>query len=454
MMDASSESLPTFEGYETLEKMGEGGMCAVYRVRGPEGEVAIKMLVDASRTAAERFAAEAQMLMGIRHPNVLVVHSLNDQAQPPWIVMELLAGLDLEETRVAEGPIGPEQAARWFADLASGLAAVHSHGVRHRDLKPANIMLGHDGIPRLIDFGIARQTNAAHVTRQGFVLGTASYLPPEIFLDDNSRDIQDSEVADVYALGQSLCEVLTGEPVHPRASTGNDATILVRIMKDKVESECLDPRKWRPQVPEGLALIVRRATAQEPEERTQTAAAFEKELRDWMAARRTAEVAPLSTLKGHDLPLPPTSRPIQQPPPAPRPTAPPTRNTQSATQAPVSRVAVGGAGAAGFMGIGGVAAACVLLFVVGLAGLWAFAPGPDMARVAQVLDGQRGPVAACRSGEKGDVMVEVRSARGGVSAQAVGGSAKDGVRKCVAKALSDGDWPPGSWTVRVPVELR
>lgn len=464
-----SEPLPTFDGYETLEKLGEGGMCAVYRVNGPQGEVAIKLLLDKTKTAAERFATEAEMLMALEHPNVLRVFALHEEAQPPWIVMELLAGKDLEETRVDMGPIGPEQAAMWFADLANGLSAVHAQGVRHRDLKPANIMLGHDGVPRLIDFGIARQTNAAHVTRQGFVLGTASYLPPEIFLDDNSREIQDSESADVYALGQSLCEMLTGESVHPRQATGNDATILVRIMKDKVENPCLDPRRWRPQVPEGLAMVVRRATAQDPEDRIPTAAALEKELRDWLVARRTAEVAPLSTLKG-DLPAPPSATP---PPadrdsergatPAPAPTSPRggragdrpvVRPTSSGTVAPVARVAMGGAGAAGFLGIGGILATCLVLGLVGLGVLYAYSPAVDSAAVSKVVAGHRNAVAACRSGEKGDVRVRVRSVGGKVSTKAVGGSAKESVRSCIASAMEEGAWPPGTWTVTVPVELR
>ncbi len=468
-----SEPLATFAGYETLEKLGEGGICAVYRVTGPvkgkHGEVAIKRLLDQTKTAAERFAAEAEMLMALDHPNVLRVYELHDEDSPPWIVMELLAGKDLEETRVEMGPIGPEQAARWFADLANGLAAVHAQGVRHRDIKPANIMLGHDGVPRLIDFGIARQTNAAHVTRQGFVLGTASYLPPEIFLDDNSRDIQDSESADVYALGQSLCEVLTGESVHPRQATGNDATILVRIMKDKVESECLDPRRWRSQVPEGLAMIVRRATAQDPEERTPTASAFEKELRDWLVARRTAEVAPLSTLKG-ELPAPPTPAPglrRNETGAAPRPSTgtiqprggrasatPAPAPTSSGTVAPVARVATGAAGAAGFLGIGGIVAVCLVVAVAGAALLGAYSPALDRDALSAVVAGQRNAVAVCRAGEKGDVLVEVSSVAGKVRTKALKGSAKESVRSCIAEAMVDGAWPPGTWTILVPVELR
>jgi len=463
-----TDSLPTFDGYETLEKLGEGGMCAVYRVKGPEGEVAAKLLLDTTKTAAERFATEAEMLMALDHPNVLRVYAIREDASPPWIVMELLAGKDLEETRVDMGPVGPEQAAMWFADLANGLSAVHEQGVRHRDLKPANIMLGHDGVPRLIDFGIARQTNAAHVTRQGFVLGTASYLPPEIFLDDNSRDIQDSESADVYALGQSLCEILTGESVHPRQATGNDATILVRIMKDKVESECLDPRRWRAQVPEGLAMVVRRATAQDPDDRTPTAAAFEKDLRGWIVARRTAEVAPLSTLKG-ELPAPPSTKPIDRraaratPGPAPAPVQPRggrngdrpvPRADSSGAVGTGARVATGAAGAAGFLGVGAIIATCLLLAALGVGGLYAYSPAVDAVAIDAVVQGQRNAVASCRGGEKGDVTVRVASTQGKVTAKAVGGSAKESVRTCIASVMVDGAWPDGTWTVTVPIELR
>ncbi|MEQ1506987.1 MAG: serine/threonine-protein kinase, partial [Myxococcota bacterium] len=291
--------LPTFAGWDTVEKLGEGGMCEVYRAR-PAGEAgperAIKVLMDRSSTATRRFVDEAALLQRIDHPNVVKVHAIDAAARPPWLVMDLLGGRDLEETIKVDGAMDPERAARMFADLASGLAAVHAAGVRHRDIKPANLRLGTDGVPRLIDFGIARDAGAERQTRAGFVVGTASYLPPEVFSDDDPHAAQDSEAADVYALGQTLCEVLCGRVQHGHATEGGtEASLLVRIMRDKLDREYLDPRDRGVPVPEALARIVQRATTREAADRTPSAAAFEQQLRGFLAGRASiATVAPVT----------------------------------------------------------------------------------------------------------------------------------------------------------------
>src|SRR5687767_8847239 len=117
----STSTLPRFDGWETLEKLGEGGMCEVYRVRPANGaagpERAIKVLMDRSDTAIRRFTDEGVLLQRILHPNVVRVHAINGEARPPWLVMDLLAGRDLEETIEVEGAMDPERAAPMFADL-------------------------------------------------------------------------------------------------------------------------------------------------------------------------------------------------------------------------------------------------------------------------------------------------------------------------------------------------
>jgi len=477
------ESLPTFAGFETLEKLGQGGMCEVYRVKSADGERAIKVLTDLTKGMVERFAAEARLLQDIDHANVLKVHALHDEAKPPWIEMELLAGKDLEENRRDEGPVGPERAARWFADLAGGLAEVHAHGVRHRDIKPANIMLGQDGVPRLIDFGIARQTNTAHVTRQGFVVGTASYLPPEIFFDDNSRDIQDSEVADVYALGQTLCEVLTGESVHPRGQAGGDAAVLVRIMKDKVERPHLDPREWLASCPDGLAEVVVRATKQEPEERLASATDLQQALRDWLSSRQVAEEAPITNLRPDQLPAPPvTPEPAQRWEEVHQPTtgssgrtgrpggsaarstsgsqsgSAPRRAQRTATPAPagrVGRVATGAAGVGGLMGIGVVALASTVLAAIGVWALYAYAPSPvPVDGIQEVLQAQVVDLAACQEKATGELVnVSLTSTKGQVAAVKASGKVDNSVWRCMEQVLEDGAWPAGDWKVTTPLQL-
>lgn len=288
-------------------------MCAVYRVTSeadPTVERAVKVLLDDDPAMEARFIAEAELLASLDHPNLIDVFELHradpDQDQPAWIVMELLGGRDLEELRDDAEALSPDQVARWFADVAQGLQRVHERGIVHRDIKPSNLMLGHDGSPRLIDFGIARQTSSAHQTRAGVVVGTASYLAPEMFLESTNSHLQDDPRSDVYGLGQTLCELLIRKPIHePAEHRGPDR--LIKIMRDKISRPHLDPRQWDPSVPKGLAQVVIDATRQEPSERITTAAGLEQRLRAYLAERAGAGVtAPVNRVNSASLPPPPT----------------------------------------------------------------------------------------------------------------------------------------------------
>lgn len=384
-MDPLDPALPSFEGWTTIEKLGEGGMCSVYRARAPDGtERAVKVLTETTPVSIRRFIDEAALLQRIDHPNVVRVHALAKDDRPPWLVMDLLAGRDLDETMRLEGRMDPERAARMFADLASGLAAVHAAGVRHRDLKPANIRLGTDGVARLIDFGIARDASSTRKTRQGFVVGTASYLPPEIFSDDDRGDnIQDTEPADVYALGQTLCEVLAGLPIHD-SRQGTAAGLMVRVMRDKLEREYLDPRDLGAKIPEDLGAIVRHATMREPELRTPTARAFEEELRQWLQNRQAAAmVAPVTRVDLQSIEVPPHDpgrvweASASLPPTSPRslPPAKPARGS--------GVWAVGAVGAMGMAGIGLVVVGLIVLVIAGVAALIVFRPRLSEAESAE-----------------------------------------------------------------------
>jgi serine/threonine-protein kinase len=452
--------LPRFEGWETIEKLGEGGMCVVYRGRplGADGgpERAIKVLNDTSAVSIRRFVDEAALLQRIDHPNVVRVHALAAEARPPWLVMDLLAGRDLEETMKLEGRMDPERAARLFADLASGLAAVHAAGVRHRDIKPANIRLGSDGVARLIDFGIARDAKSARRTRQGFVVGTASYLPPEIFSDEDRGDnLQDTETADVYALGQTLCEILVGAPIHD-THAGTAAGLMVRVMKDKLEREHLDPRDLGAKVPDDLCEIVRRATAREPEVRTATARQLEDELRAWLQTRNSAAmVAPVTRVDLADVPVP-------TPPPAPRRSLPPP--VPSPPTIPPQRrgpgvVAMGAVGAMGMAGVGLVVLGLVILLALGVGALVAFRPTPPPPDprdgVLQAVDQLQGSLAGCHQGT-GSMTLSLTVSAGKVSSLSMVKSTVDRrAERCVERILSTATYPAGDpVTVEVPVVFR
>lgn len=354
-------------------------MCAVYRVQREGEERAIKVLLDTGKR--DRFVAEARILMSLDHPNVIEVQELVE-GDPCFLVMDLLGGRDLEHHRDDGEKTSPEQAARWIADVASGLAAVHEAGLVHRDLKPSNLMLGSDGVVRLIDFGIAHDLRLDHRTAQNVLMGTATYLAPEMFITANPRALQDLPTADVFALGQTLCELLIGRAVH--ATSDEDGVSMARLMAEKLARESLDPREWL-EVPQGLAAIVMRATAADPDERTPTAAVLESELRAWLADRAQSETAPVSQLETvSNLPTLPDA---------------PVRGTRGR---PWKKL-----GAAGAVVVAHAAVLAVTVAI--LAGLWVLRPRPDHGLARQIAADPRVPNCVRRP-----VRFEVRATTDGI----------------------------------------
>lgn len=414
------EPLPSFGPWRAVEKLGEGGVCVVWHVRNEEdgSEGAIKVLADATADNVERFVREAQMLMEIDHPNILGVRSVAADARPPWYLMELLRGVDLDALR-AKGPVSPWHAASLIAQVADGLALVHGLGIRHRDIKPANIVIDARGIPKLIDFGIARRVQDTHQTTDGMVVGTAAYLAPEVWEADDPHAVQDTEASDVYALGQTLCELLIGRPIYER-SGGN--TALGKILRDKLEREALDPRDWNPEVPEALAAVVRDATRREPGERIATAEALRLRLEGW-----------------------------DVPPPRPVPTGPPT--------APIRRPSAAGA-MAWRAGAGLIAIALLFLGTLGgLIALWQGRPRPpgpaDPRAVGAALIAQAGALRPCASGRPATVTATwVVSGGRTWHSRADSTTADAATTTCVLRALDGLTWPRGTLAVTAPIELR
>ncbi len=410
------QDAPTFGPWKALAKLGEGGVCAVWRVRheltGEEG--AVKVLVDESAENVARFVDEAELLMQIAHPNVLAVHQVEPEARPPWLLMDLLNGEDLDRL-IEKGPVAPRRAARLIADVADGLASVHALGIRHRDIKPGNIMIDGDGNPKLIDFGIARRIHDTRRTQAGMVVGTAAYLPPEVWGGDDPHGAQDTQAADVYALGQTLCELLIGQAIYDREG---DTTLLVTILRDKLDRDALDPRGWVPDVPAGLASIVALATAQDPKQRLATADALRTRLEAWLDGELT---------------------------PAPEPVA-----------------TSGGASSTAAMTAGASVLAMGLIFAVTLAGvvaLWVWRPTPtvqaDPAAIRAAVDAQAAALAPCARGKGGTVTATWVVHDGATfHARADASTVDPTATACVLAAVQGMTWPPGTLAVTLPIELR
>jgi len=230
--------------YELKEILGAGGMGFVYlaKQRGLSREVAVKMLY-AERTRdrrnVRRFRREAIALAGIDHPNVVRVLEYGDGGgDTPYIVMEKVKGLPLDDIIGAIGRFPPRHAVHIAAQLADALAAAHDAGVVHRDLKPANIQIHAHGTElqaRILDFGLAllaegldeSGTGGGRLTRQGMIFGTPEYMSPEQ-IKGRTADSR----CDLYSLGIVLYELLTGNP--PFIGVTNAAVLGMHIEDDHV----------------------------------------------------------------------------------------------------------------------------------------------------------------------------------------------------------------------------
>ena len=220
--------------YEILSKIGEGGMGAVYRALDTKlnREVAIKVLPEAFAADPDRmarFQREAQMLAALNHPNIAAIYGIEQGS----IVMELVEGADLK------GPVPLETALDLARQIAAGLEAAHEKGIVHRDLKPANIKVTPDGRIKLLDFGLAKASEAAAtpvgatqsptlslaMTQAGVILGTAAYMSPE-----QARGKPVDKRADIWAFGVILYELLTGDALFGGGETVSDA--LAAVIKE------------------------------------------------------------------------------------------------------------------------------------------------------------------------------------------------------------------------------
>ena len=185
----------TLAHYQILEKLGEGGMGVVYKARDTHLDrfVAVKVLppekvADPERKA--RFVQEAKAASALNHPNIIVVHDIASDAGTDFIVMEYVAGKTLDELIPRKG-MRLSEALKHSVEIADALAKAHAAGIIHRDLKPGNVMVGEDGRVKVLDFGLAKLTEAAPLgedestrtlkptTEEGKVVGTVAYMSPE-----------------------------------------------------------------------------------------------------------------------------------------------------------------------------------------------------------------------------------------------------------------------------------
>jgi eukaryotic-like serine/threonine-protein kinase len=216
--DAPTQPVPPGPGtladgrYRLGDRLGAGGMGIVVQATDDllHREVAVKLLADnlaADPDARERFLREARAAARISDPQVVQVFDVGEEQGRPYQVMELVEGPSLADTLVEHGPLTPDQVVDVAADALAGVARAHDAGLLHRDLKPGNLLRAPDGTVKVADFGVAEAADAPGLTRTGLVLGTRSYLAPE-----RAAGQAATVRTDLYALGATLVELLTGRP--------------------------------------------------------------------------------------------------------------------------------------------------------------------------------------------------------------------------------------------------
>jgi WD40 repeat protein len=272
--------------YEVCEVIGRGGMGAVLKAFDEKLHrvVAVKVMAPAlaaSPLARKRFVREARAAAAVRHDHVIDIHAVEDAGPLPYLVMECVVGVSLEERIRRSGPLQLNEVLRIGMQIAQGLAAAHAQGLVHRDIKPANILL-ENGVERvkITDFGLARSAADDSMTLPGLIAGTPQFMAPE---QASGRPVDHR--ADLFSLGSVLYMMCSGRPPF----TGDDPLSVLRRVCDEVPPPI---RELNPAVPDWFASILERLHAKDPKDRLQSAGEVADLLAQGLAHLQQPAVAP------------------------------------------------------------------------------------------------------------------------------------------------------------------
>lgn len=302
--DDSGERPTELGGYRLVEVIGRGGMGEVFLGEAIDGgrRCAVKLLRRSSPTAIKRFRREARLASGLSHPGIAEVYDHGVENGHTYLVVELVPGFSLKQMLAAraerlrqpkrqgrhrdevrqfvpgqEIPPAPRRLTRSVdlaRQVAEALAHAHAHGVIHRDIKPSNIMVSFDGTARLIDFGIALESDRdERITRTGVFIGSHDYAAPEQLRGDKKSI---GTWTDTYALGATLFELLTHRTPFDGAALGP------RIAR-AAERPPEGAREINSKIPRALDALVMRALHPSPKKRFRDGARMAQALRAWLA---------------------------------------------------------------------------------------------------------------------------------------------------------------------------
>ena len=254
-----------------VREIGRGGMGVVYEAfqEGLDRPVAVKALdpkLARSKDVVERFRREGRAYAKLRHEAIVQVHDLVEKDDALFLVTELVDGTDLARLLARGGALPADCVALVGARVADALDYVHFNALLHRDVKPANVMVSREGEVKLMDFGIAKGEEDSDLTRVGMLVGSPSYMAPEVLAGEDA-----GPMADVWALGVSLYELLTGEKPF-RGKSADE--LFAAIARGKFPPV----RSLAPECPRRLARAVERCLAKRPASRFKGAGALARAL--------------------------------------------------------------------------------------------------------------------------------------------------------------------------------
>ncbi len=259
--------------YRISGRIARGGMATVYEAMDLrlDRTVAVKVMhpgLGDDEEFASRFVGEARSAARLSHPNVVAVYDQGNDDGTVFLAMELIAGHTLRDTIGKEAPMSPSKALALLEPVVSALAAAHRAGLVHRDVKPENVLIADDGRVKVADFGLAKavSANTKH-TATGVLIGTVSYIAPELVVEGRS-----DARADVYAVGVILYELLTGSKPHQGETP-------IQVAYKHVHEDVPPPSAYASGVPDYVDALVARATARDREQRPADAGVLLQHLR-------------------------------------------------------------------------------------------------------------------------------------------------------------------------------
>jgi len=244
--------------YEILGKVGSGGMSDVYKAKCHKLNryVAIKVLkqeYSEDKNFVAKFRVEAQSAAGLSHPNIVSIYDVGEDNGLYYIVMELVEGITLKNYIEKKGRLDVKEAVSIAIQVAQGIQTAHSHHIIHRDIKPQNIIISKEGKVKVTDFGIARASSAQTINSNA--MGSVHYISPE-----QARGNYSDERSDIYSLGISLFEMITGQ-----VPFDGDTTVAVALQH--IQSEIPSPKELVPNLPISVEKIIYKCTQKKPERR-------------------------------------------------------------------------------------------------------------------------------------------------------------------------------------------